>query len=380
MQRIDLEFSKEEFAQRLSAVRGIMADLDLQVLVLDELESMQWVSGFGISQTMWRCAVVPREGEPFLIVRSLDLVPAIERSPFSGIVGFKDWDDPVSVLADELRKRGLDKTDIGVEFDSSSMSVRRLADLKRELPDAQFKDIGIRIWELRAVKSPAEIEYLRRAAQICDEAVLRGVAAIKVGGRQRDVVKAAAITYLEMGADPGRVGPITTGIGWGALHGNEHTHPIEKGSIVHIELTPRVCCYSSRIMRSVVVGEPSKEQLDVMDQLIKIQDRQFAAMVPGAVAGDIDALAREPILAAGLRPSYDNITGYTLGCYPSSTQKGSEFVHKFTPAETWKLKEGMVLHMYLSAEGLAISEAVVVRSDGVERLTQCDRKLFSVAV
>lgn len=379
MERVELDFSREEFAARLAAVRNIMSELDLEALVLDEAESMHWVSGFSISLTMWRCAVVPRNGEPFLIVRSLDRVPAVERTPFSEIVGFNDWDDPVEVLAKELGKRNLDKARLGIEFDSQGMSVKRLEDLRRNLPNAGFVDIGERIWDLRAVKSPAEIEYLRKAARICDAAVLRCMKSIKVGGRQRDVVMAASKTFLEMGGDPGRVGPITTGIGWGALHGNEHSQPIEKGTIVHIELTPRVHSYSSRIMRSVVVGEPTKDQLSAMQQLIDIQDKQFAAMKPGAIAHDIDAIAREPILRAGLRPSQENITGYTLGCYPPSTQKASAFVHRITQNQRWSLKQGMTLHMYLSAQGLAISETVLVRTDGIERLTQLDRKLFSVS-
>lgn len=374
-----LDFTTEEFESRLKACRSIMAEKGVQVLVLDNVESMQWLSGFGISLTLWRCVVVPRSSPPFLVVRSLDVVPAVERSAFADIVGFKDWDDPIVVLASELRKRNLDHASLGIEFDSQGMSVRRLEALRRALPGSKCIDMGEGLTELRAVKSPAEIEYLRKAANICDAALVRAVSAVKVGGRQRDVVTAAGLTFLEMGGDPGPVGPITSGVGWGALHGNEHNHPIEQGDIVHIELTPRVSGYSSRIMRSVVVGDPTKRQLEVMERLIKIQDRQFEAMRPGAVAREIDALAREPIMREGLRPSYENITGYTLGCYPGSTQKVSEFVHNFTPAAAWTLKEGMTLHMYLSAEGLAISESVVVRDKGIERLTESDRKIFGAS-
>src|SRR6185312_4876829 len=121
----------------------------------------------------------------------------------------------------------------------------------------------------------------------------------------RDVVKAAGMTYLDMGADTGPVGPITSGVGWGALHGNEHTHPIEPGAIVHIELTPRVRGYSARIMRSVTVGPPTPRQREVMQALIEIQDAQLKAIVPGAKARDVDALVREPMLRRGLRPSFD---------------------------------------------------------------------------
>lgn len=378
MSNVDLAFTESEFRARLAALRSVMATIDVDVAVLDEVESMTWVSGFGISETLWLACVVPRTSDPFLIVRSLDIVPARERSWLTSIVGFKDWDDPVEILAGELKRRGLEGANIGIEFQSQSMSVGRFNHLTSSLAKARFKDFGGRLRELRTIKSEAEINYLRRAAEVCDVALVNAIKAVRVGGTQRDVMKAAAMTYLEMGADPGPVGPITSGVGWGALHGNEHTHPIEPGAVVHIELTPRVRGYSARIMRSVTVGEPTSRQREVMQALIEIQDAQLAAIASGAKARDIDALVREPVMRRGLRPSFDNITGYTLGCYPATTQKVSDFSHTFTPTADWTIRKGMALHMYVSAEGLALSESVVVGDADSERLTGSERKLFSV--
>jgi Xaa-Pro dipeptidase len=378
LSHVDLAFTEAEFKTRLAAVRKAMDAADVDVAILDEIESMTWVSGFGISETLWRACIVPRSHEPFLIVRSLDIVPARERSWLPDIVGFKDWDDPIEILAEELKRRRLDQASIGVEFQSQSMSIARFQQLQSSLPGARFKDLGGRLRALRTIKSEAEIAHLRRAAEICDAALSNAVKAVRVGGTQRDVVKAAGMTYLDMGADTGPVGPITSGVGWGALHGNEHTHPIEPGAIVHIELTPRVRGYSARIMRSVTIGPPTPRQLEVMQTLIEIQDAQLKAIAPGAKARDIDALVREPMLRRGLRSSFDNITGYTLGCFPATTQKVSDLSHAFTPQADWTIAKGMTLHMYVSAEGLALSESIVVREAGIERLTRSERKLFSV--
>jgi Xaa-Pro aminopeptidase len=378
LSHVDLAFTEPEFKARLAAVRKAMDEADVDVAILDEIESMTWVSGFGISETLWRACVVPSTDEPFLIVRSLDIVPARERSWLPHIVGFKDWDDPVGVLAEELARRQLDQANIGIEFQSQSMSIARFQQLQSSLPGARFMDLGGRLRALRTIKSEAEVAYLRRAAEICDAALINAVKAVRVGGTQRDVVKAAGMTYLEMGGDTGPVGPITSGVGWGALHGNEHTRPIERDAIVHIELTPRVRGYSARIMRSVTVGVPTPRQLEVMQALIEAQDAQLKAIVPGAKARDIDALVREPVMRRGLRPSFENITGYTLGCFPGTTQKVSDLSHAFTPLADWTIVAGMTLHMYVSAEGLAVSETIVVREAGIERLTLSARKLFSV--
>ncbi|MEM8743201.1 MAG: M24 family metallopeptidase, partial [Pseudomonadota bacterium] len=107
------------------------------------------------------------------------------------------------------------------------------------------------------------------------------------------------------------------------------------------------------------------------------QDRQIAAMVPGAVAGEVDAILRQAVLDAGLRQTYINNTGYTLGYYFEQAPRTSDFTRRFTPKAKWRLEAGMIFHMYTSADiGIAFSETVLVDDDGPERLTTLERKLF----
>ncbi|UWU25538.1 M24 family metallopeptidase (plasmid) [Rhizobium sp. CB3060] len=98
--------------------------------------------------------------------------------------------------------------------------------------------------------------------------------------------------------------------------------------------------------------------------------------IPRAIASHVDAIAREQILAAGLRKCYLNITGYNLGLYPIHTPRTSDFSRIFLPTSDWTLKEGMVFHMYVSDAGVAFSETVVITANGAERLTKAPRTLF----
>ena len=374
----DLLFSTHEYRDRLDRVRGLMRAGGFDVLVVDDVESMVWISGYGVSDTLWRALVVPGEAEPFLLLRSLDVAPARERSWLPDILGFKDWEDPLARLASELRGRGLVHRRIGADLQSHSMSASRHRRLGTLL-GRELEDFGPGLGQLRWIKSPAELGYLRRAAAIADAALLSAVSAARVGGTQREIIKAAACTYLDLGADDALVGPLTSGRGWDALHGHESQRPLARGDVVHIELVPRVRDYSARIMRPCVVGEPTREHRATAKLLTDVQDLQLAALRPGAVACDIDAIVRNALLDAGLRPSYDNVTGYTLGAYPATTQRISDFSRAFTPEARWTVEAGMCLHMYTSAAGLAFSESVHVTADGIERLTTSERRIFSTS-
>lgn len=204
----------------------------------------------------------------------------------------------------------------------------------------------------------------------------RVIAAMGRGKTERDAAAVAAEAFVRLGADPAHVGPITAGKGWDFLHGHLHDRPLEPGDVLHQELVPRVDGYSARLMRPTVIGPPSPERSRVAERLVALQDAQYAAMRPGARAGAIDAILREAVLADGLRQTYDNVTGYTLGFYPRDGGRTSDFTRVFLPGSDWQLEAGMVFHMYTSARNLAFSDTVLVTPDGGQRLTRIERTLF----
>ncbi|MFW7269402.1 M24 family metallopeptidase [Gluconacetobacter sp. Hr-1-5] len=372
-------FDLNEYVERLRRVRGAMAAQGLDALVVDEIESMAWLSGYGVSETLWRCCCVPKDADPFLVVRELDMAPAAEKSWISDISGFLDWHDPVVLTAGRLAALGSVHR-VGVDFGSPAMTAARLGALRAALgAGIEVCDTGRLISTLRLIKSDKEIACLARASSIADIALGEAIAAVRPGGTERDILQAAATAFMENGADDTQVGPITSGKGWGFLHGFVHDTCLEDGDIAHIELIPKYRGYSARIMRSVVVGEATAEQQATASSLVALQDRQIAAMWPGACARDVDAIMREGVLEAGLRTDYTNITGYTLGLYCLPSQRTSDFTRIFHPDAEWLLEEDMVFHMYTSARGLAFSETVLVTAKGPKRLTAFPRRLYQTA-
>ena len=369
-------FMPEEFAGRIEKLRVRMRAADVAIALFDEIEAMTWLSGFGNTENRWRCVGIPLAGEPFFLIRALDATPCRQRSWITDVPTFRDWEDPLPLLASVLKARGLDAARIGLDFGSYAMPLARFAKLQRALPRAEFVDIGPVVWELRLVKSAAEVDLLARAARIADEAMRRAAAACVRGATQRDAARIAASTFVELGADPSHPGPISAGRGWDFLHGHLGEAPLADGDVVHIELTPRIAGYSARLMRCAVVGSASPELQRAAATLRELQDAQIAAMRPGAIAGDVDAILREGILARGLRDAYDNISGYTLGFYHQAGPRTSDFTRIFHPGATWTIEPEMVFHMYASAAGASFSETVHVTPNGPRRLTQLPRNLI----
>lgn len=370
-------FAAAEFAGRVDRLCVHLREAGVEVALFDEIEAMTWLSGYGNSENRWRCVGVPVEAEPFFLIRALDAGPCRQRSWIADIPTFRDWEDPLPVLARTLASRALDRARIGLDFGSYGMPLARFDRLKAALPRAAFVDLGPIIWELRLKKSPAEITLLRRASAVADEAMRRTAAACRRGATQRDAAQVAVAAYVELGADPSPPGPISAGRGWDFLHGHLEDRVLGDGEVVHIELTPRIGGYSARLMRCAVLGPPSVALARAAEELASLQDRQIAAMRPGADAAAIDAILREGVLSASLREDYDNITGYTLGFYAAAGPRTSDFTRIFHPAADWRLEPDTVFHMYASAAGASFSETVLVTEDGPERLTTLPRQLIA---
>ena len=372
-----LVFSRAEYEDRLRTVRHEMAARRIDVLLVDETEHLAYLAGWHASGSRYHGCLVPSDGDPVMVFRRLDEPAFLERSWLRDRVCVSDTEEPVEAVVRTITARGWAAARLGIETDSHYLTVQIYETLRRALPRATLVDFATVLRELRLRKSPREIEYLRQASGIADQAMRDAVAAVGEGLSERTAAVAASGTFLRLGADTAHTGPITAGGRSGTLHGLLGDHQLSRGDLLHMELVPSVNGYSARLMRPTVIGPPSAEQTDTAARLIEIQDDQIAAMKPGAVARDVDYVCRARVLGAGLRASYDNFTGYTLGYYGAThPPRTSDFTRAFLPTAEWVLEPGMVFHMYIGARGMAFSETVLVTESGAERLTRLERRLF----
>lgn len=370
-----LPFSMEEFQARLTNLRMQMAEHEVELLIVDQAEFLFYVTGFAISASQYRACLVTMEGEPVMVLRNLD-APLCRRSVwFERVVGFDDSDDPFAVIAKEVEALGYAEGTLALDLFSYTLTVQYYQSLQRALPDANWVDFSGVLPQLRAEKSAAEFDYLRKAAAIADQAMEKVQNHAATGGTPRDSAAVAASVYYRLGADPGHVGPIAIAGKDDHLHAALADTPLKEGDILHAELVPKVKGYCARIMRPTYIGDPPGEVKEKAELIVRLQDKQYRAMVPGALAAEVDAVLREGMLQSGLKQTYTNITGYTLGYYFIHSPRSSDFSQVFLPQSEWTLQENMVFHMYTVADGLAFSDTVRVTGDGGDPLTKRERKL-----
>lgn len=366
-----------DIAARVERLKAEMAARELDAVLLDDCEILHYYTGYEVSLSFYRACIITASGEGFFVLRALDVAPLKEKTWIKDVTGYPDWVPAVEAVGAAIEQRGLAAARIGIDLASHALTVQTWQGLQRRLPEVRFVDLDNLPWRLRRIKSPAEIEKLRRASAIADEAIATVVKAARPGITERQAAAMAVETFVRRGGDPGLMGIITAGKEWDFLHGHLHDRPLETGEILHLELCPRFEGYSARIMRCVVIGRTPPALQQAADTLRDLQDRQIAALVPGARASDVDRIMRQGALDAGLRRSYDNITGYTLGFYSDLPLRASDFTWVFHPKSDWVVEEGMAFHMYASAAGIAFSETVVVGPTGPERLTLSERRLFA---
>lgn len=367
-------FSESEYENRLRLVREKMSHAGADVLLVDCVEHMTYLFGYSPPAAIYQAALLPVVGPPVAIVRALDASTFVEQSWLTDTILFRDWENPIDVLVQAFHERGWANSSIAVEFDSHFMPVKRFRSIERGLPEATFVDFSNVIWEIRLLKSDAEIACLRRAARIADNSIMAAINKSGEGVPERECAAAIYAEAMRTGADNTRLMLMAAGKRSDSLHGRLGDHVLESGDILHTELVPTFRGYGARVMRSTSIGAPDDVTASIAGQLIELQDRQFETMRPGAIAGDVDKILRESVIAAGLRKTYENFTGYTLGYV--GLPRTSDFTRTFLPGDVWELEPRMAFHMYTSAGGLAFSDTILITNSGAERLTKTPRQLF----
>ncbi|MCS3765665.1 MULTISPECIES: M24 family metallopeptidase [Bradyrhizobium] len=374
-------FPLEEYRERLQRTQEEMAKHNLPVLLLHQPENIFYLSGLDqVGYFSYQALLVPSRGEPVLVVRDVEVPTAHSTSWVKNHTIYADAADPIPVWLDTARRAldglGLAGGRIGVDEHSWFLTVERWKMLQALLPDATLVREPRIVDHLRLIKSPREIECMRGAASQVEVGMRAGIEAIAPGVKELELAGTVFSALVNAGWSGGPVGGIiTSGDRTNLIHGGYSDRRLEQGDSVYFELSGVHQKYWARLMRTAIVGSPSAEQQRIAETIIRIQFDAIKLMQPGTPAAVIDRACREPLLASGLRQTYTNRAGYSLGL--SERPSAGEFMREFVPGVEWELKPGMVFHMLMMAAGMGFSETILVTERGPERLTGMERKLFS---
>ncbi|MDR7519137.1 MAG: Xaa-Pro peptidase family protein [Armatimonadota bacterium] len=201
----------------------------------------------------------------------------------------------MQVLARLLAERGLATGRIGLEMDF--IAAADYAELIRLLPGAAFADAATLFKRSRWVKTPRELERVRRGGRIADEAVREAFTAASAGMTERDLAVAMTEEFLRRGGDDIRM--VVVGAGERSSHPNAPPtdRPLARGDIVRVDFLGTVGGYCTDCARTAVVGEPTSEQRRIYGAIASVHREVLSRIGPGCRTRDLydlyDARARE---------------------------------------------------------------------------------------
>ncbi|MBV8912377.1 MAG: aminopeptidase P family N-terminal domain-containing protein, partial [Acetobacteraceae bacterium] len=157
--RLETFFPPEEYERRHRAVRSVMQERSLDVLLCTTPENVFYLTGYQtFAYSAYQALVFPLEGEPFLVLRYLESLLAERYSVVREVIAWEDEQDPVAVTIDALRGRCLAELRIGYEERTSLQPVTVWRKLVSALP--QLGDASGTVERARAVKSAPGLAFM----------------------------------------------------------------------------------------------------------------------------------------------------------------------------------------------------------------------------
>jgi len=200
-------------------------------------------------------------------------------------------------------------------FEDDHLSVRRHARLREILPaDVELVPAGGTVEAVRAVKDATEVEAIRAAAALADEAYRRLAEAGLTGRTEREVAAWIELELRRLGAEAVAFAPIVASAERGAQpHAEPQDVAIPADTLVTLDVGARLDGYCSDCTRTWATGEPQEELREAYDVCLGAQRAALAALRPGMTGKAADAVARDAIAAAGLGEFFGHSLGHGVG-------------------------------------------------------------------
>lgn len=385
-------FSKQEFDQRLVRVRTSMSEHNLDALIIGDPANMNWLTGFDAwSFYVPQVMLVTHDNEPVWIGRMMDagavrLTTYLSEesiSPYGEEYVQRKGVHPMQVAAGFLRDRGLDGKRLGYESDTYFFSPKSLDCLQQGLPNAQWQDADLLVNWCRAVKSEAEIVYMRQASRLVENAMQVAYDSITPGMRQCDLMAKILAAQVggtdDFGGDLTALSPlILAGEAAATAHPMWTDEPFQQNQTVALELGGTRKRYNAGLARTLQLGKGSQEVYDTAKAVEEGMEAVLDSVRPDTPTADVHAAWQTVLDKYGLVK--ESRIGYGIGV--GYSPDWGEHTISLRPGETTLLEPGMTLHvilgMWMDGWGMELSETMLVTDSGVDCLTNFNREVFTI--
>ena len=393
------DFDGPEFARRYARLSALLKAEGIAGAVFTQEENVRYFTGY--LSVLWvsrfRPVVAAFPADPArntsLLVSAQEYANAAGSSWVDDPRTFSPQAPPISFAAQMIRDIIGDTGKIGIELGFGQrlgMNIEQFTQLQDELPGVEFVDVTPMAETVRMLKSEAEIDRMRTAAQISTAAVKTTWEALKVGMTERDIAVSLGAEMYKHGAEVCSTKQSVFGImaGKRIRHSNavaDSTEPLGAGDRILIDGGATYKGYVTDFIRTASFGPVSDITAAWYDISHEANSAAIAAIKPGVVASDVYDAAIDVFRKHGLGDyNATTIIGHGIGAdiheLPWLGQAGTVYT------SATRLRAGMVLSIEpvlgkrlgpatdqngaeLPAGVMIVEEMVVVREGGAELLT-----------
>ncbi|WP_106587972.1 M24 family metallopeptidase [Salsuginibacillus halophilus] len=288
---------------------------------------------------------------------------------------------PMDYVANILSELGQGERKIGLEMDAFYFTAMCYERMLQELPNAEFKNASTLTNWVRVIKSEREIDYMRKAAGIVENAVQAAYDTLDVGVRENDV--AAAVYHAQIAGTKDAFGDYTsivpmlpTSENTASPHLTWSDREYKYGDYLTLEIAGAHRRYHSPIARTMAIGDAPQKVKDLSNVVKEGINETLASIKPGMTAEDVESVWRNQIAKHGVEK--DSRLGYSIGC--SFPPDWGEHTISLRPGDLSVLQPNMTFHLmpgiWMDDYGVEITESILVTEDGCETLADVSRDLL----
>ncbi len=363
---------------RLNNLTASLRTSGLDAVILNPGPTLKYLTGLNF-HLMERPVVlfVAPDKDPVLVLPELEL-PKVDLFPYK-VQAFaygenpSEWDN---VFRNAAQALGLDGKRIGVE--PRQLRLLEFRHVKAGAPEADFPDAGTVLAGLRLKKDKAEVDTMRRAVKIAQDALEATIPQIKIGMTEREVASELVMQLLRHGSESEM--PFAPIVSAGPNSANPHASPSERklqaGDLLVVDWGAAYDGYISDLTRTFAVGEVDEEYQKIHKIVQDANAAGRAAGKPGVPCANVDIAAREVIEKSGYGKYFTHRTGHGIGMegHEDPYMRGDN-MQLLEPGMAYTVEPGIYL---TGRNGVRIEDNVVISETGADVLSDMPREIRTV--